>query len=111
MTTIRVRRIRKHAFEAQQGYCHYCKLPMWEEDPDKFAAKYQISLDMVTLFQSTAEHLKPRMNGGKDTRQNIVAACRHCNANRHAQNPITAPDPATYAARVREQMAMGLWTR
>jgi 5-methylcytosine-specific restriction endonuclease McrA len=44
----------------------------------------------------TAEHLVARMDGGRDTRDNIVAACRRCNAARHQLGLGPAPDPTTH---------------
>jgi 5-methylcytosine-specific restriction endonuclease McrA len=57
----------------------------------------------------TAEHLVARMNGGGNTRSNIVAACRRCNASRHALFPVGAPDPETYQAFVLLMREAGLW--
>jgi len=56
----------------------------------------------------TAEHLVARMDGGKDTRQNIVAACRRCNEMRHALFHGAAPDPETYQGFVLLLSAAGL---
>jgi len=57
----------------------------------------------------TAEHLVARMDGGKNTRTNIAAACRRCNADRHALFPAGAPAPETYQAFVLLMRAAGLW--
>lgn len=81
--------LRHHACHAQGGVCFYCHRPMGR--------------------LATAEHLKARMDGGRDTRENIVAACRHCNHQRHALFPGQAPDPETYQAYVLLSVASGLW--
>lgn len=73
----------------QGGICFYCRLPMGKN--------------------VTAEHLVPRMDGGKNTRSNIVAACRRCNALRHGLFPDAAPDPETYQAYVLLMNMAGLW--
>ncbi|MEJ1128404.1 HNH endonuclease [Variovorax sp. CCNWLW225] len=57
----------------------------------------------------TAEHLVARIDSGKNTRSNIVAACRRCNALRHEMFPGAAPDPETYQAFVLLMRAAGLW--
>ncbi|WP_398496086.1 HNH endonuclease [Variovorax sp.] len=40
----------------------------------------------------TAEHLNAQMDGGADSHENIVTACRRCNYRRHALFPGRAPD-------------------
>lgn len=57
----------------------------------------------------TAEHLVARMDGGKDARGNIAAACRCCNAGRHTLFPAGAPEPETYQAYVLLKSAAGEW--
>ncbi|MDR6535601.1 HNH endonuclease [Variovorax soli] len=49
------------------------------------------------LFECTAEHKIACQDGGKDTRANIVAACWHCNHQRHANQPAKALDSLSYA--------------
>jgi 5-methylcytosine-specific restriction endonuclease McrA len=81
--------LRRRAFAAQAGRCFYCHQPMGRD--------------------VTAEHLVARVEGGKDSRANIVAACRQCNAGRHALFPYGAPDPETYQAFVLLMRSAGLW--
>jgi len=81
--------LRRQASREQAGRCFYCLQPMGRD--------------------ATAEHLVARMDGGKDTRGNIVAACRCCNASRHALFPIAAPDPETFQAFVLLMRAAGQW--
>jgi len=57
----------------------------------------------------TAEHLKARMDGGGDAHENVVAACRYCNHQRHARFGPNAPDPSTYGFYVLLMLAAGLW--
>lgn len=81
--------LRYQACRAQGGVCFYCLEPMGAE--------------------VTAEHLRARMDGGRDTRENIVAACRSCNHRRHSLFGLSAPDPGTYGFYVLLMSAAGLW--
>ena len=81
--------LRRHACRAQGGVCFYCHRPMGRE--------------------VTAEHLRARMDGGSHTLENIVAACRYCNHQRHALFSGQAPDPQTYETFVLLMVAAGLW--
>ncbi|SEM25869.1 HNH endonuclease [Variovorax sp. YR750] len=81
--------LRRRAFAAQDGLCYYCLQPMGRH--------------------VTAEHLVARADGGRNTRSNIVAACRRCSASRHALFPAEAPDPETYQAFVLLMRKAGLW--
>lgn len=83
-----LRSLRRRACREQDGRCFYCLQPMTHD--------------------VTAEHLVARMDGGKDTRGNIVAACRRCNESRHALFPGVAPDPETYQSFVLLMAAAGL---
>jgi 5-methylcytosine-specific restriction endonuclease McrA len=86
---LRLQFLRRCACKAQGGQCFYCNQPMGRN--------------------VTAEHLVARMDGGGDTPGNIAAACRHCNAGRHALFPGGAPDPETYQAFVLLMRASGQW--
>jgi len=81
--------LRYHACRAQGGLCFYCRQPMGRN--------------------VTAEHLRARSDGGPDTHENIVAACRYCNLQRHARFAPNAPDPSTYGFYVLLMLAAGLW--
>ena len=85
---LQIKRLRRGACAAQGGLCFYCHQRMGRD--------------------ITAEHLVARMDGGKNTRDNIVAACRRCNAARHALFPGAAPDPETYQGFVLLVAAAGL---
>jgi 5-methylcytosine-specific restriction endonuclease McrA len=100
---------RKSAFIAQSGHCFYCKLPMWESDVESFAKARKISPSQAKLFKCTAEHLKARKDGGKDTKQNIVAACHNCNQKRH--HIKVAPSPDDYRQLVQLGLSSGCWHR
>ena len=49
------------------------------------------------------------MDGGRTIASNIVAACHCCNHGRHAQFPLTAPDPEIYSVFVLVNVAAALW--
>ena len=67
---------RSLAYKRQKGRCYYCRAPIWLENLADFAAKYKITDRQAVRFQCTTEHLKARQDGGTNTRENIVAACR-----------------------------------
>jgi len=81
--------LRRRACREQGGRCFYCLRPMGRN--------------------VTAEHLVARMDGGKDTASNIVAACRRCNEARHALVPGAAPDPETHQGFMLLMVAAGLY--
>ena len=87
----RLRALRRRAFKFQRGLCYYCGLPMWLGSPKLFARAYRMPLKKAGQFRCTAEHLQPRCNGGPATRDNIVAACVHCNMGRHEEKPVVTP--------------------
>ena len=89
MRTSHLQRLREHACRVQRGICIYCGLPMGDD--------------------VTAEHLVARVDGGRNTGGNIVAACRRCNAGRHALFPADPPDPETYQAFVLLMRKAGMW--
>lgn len=89
MRASHLQKLRARSCSMQGGICFYCRLPMGAD--------------------VTAEHLVARMDGGKNTRSNIVAACRRCNALRHGLFPGAAPDPETYQAYVLLMRMAGLW--
>lgn len=80
---------------------------MWDSDPHQFIAQYALTPKQARLLRCTAEHLHPRSEGGKDTKNNIVAACLYCNRTRHAAKvPL---EPSQYQQRVRRLMRRGKW--
>jgi hypothetical protein len=66
------------AFVRQSGRCFYCGFPMWMADPAEFCAHHRLTLAQAHRMRCTAEHLLPREKGGRDSAENIVAACLHC---------------------------------
>jgi 5-methylcytosine-specific restriction endonuclease McrA len=89
MRASHLQKLRARSCCTQGGVCFYCHRPMGKD--------------------VTAEHLVARMDGGKNTRGNIVAACGRCNALRHGMFPGAAPDPETYQTFVLLMRAAGLW--
>ena len=85
-------RQRRAAFDEQDRRCYYCSRRMWWSSPG------EIGPGAKTDLQCTAEHLHARRDGGPNSTTNIVAACRSCNAGRHAMSPPL--DPAEYKAHV-----------
>lgn len=65
-------RLRAHLFERQNGACHYCARPM-------VLREFAIRAEHLRDDDATIEHLVPRVLGGRDTRDNLVAACHRCN--------------------------------
>lgn len=73
---------------------------MWEDSAHDFAQRHRLTLKQSALFQSTAEHLTPVSDGGRDVPENIVAACTYCNAQRHRRRvPLSAPAYEVYVLR------------
>ncbi len=66
----RKKRIRHELAVQQRHRCFYCK---------RFFGPKGTSL------AATIEHLKAKMDGGSDKRDNLAAACRHCNQHRGRQ--------------------------
>jgi 5-methylcytosine-specific restriction endonuclease McrA len=64
-------RLRAKLHERQGGLCHYCERPMTLRT---FHIQEQLRDDDTTI-----EHLVPRVLGGRDIPQNLVAACHECN--------------------------------
>lgn len=83
-------------------------MPMWEDSPSELAIQLQVPTKRLLPLKSTAEHLQAKQDGGKDTRENIVAACLFCNRHRHMSK--TPKDAVSYKAKVLARMARGHWT-
>lgn len=99
--------LRRTAAHAQSNRCHYCQLPVWEGDPSSFMEQYGVSRRQAHLFRCTAEHLLPKSEKGKETRQNIVAACWRCNQTRHRASVPLSPD--VYKGYVEGRLRRGKW--
>lgn len=65
-------RLREHLFQRQQGICHYCGCAMTLRE-------FSMQEHPLRATDATVEHLVPRVLGGRDTRDNLVAACHSCN--------------------------------
>lgn len=98
----RLTKIRRAKMTAQGGRCYYCDLQMWDEAVPSGTSKRR-----PRALQCTAEHLKARRDGGRDTARNIVAACLFCNKARH--HPKVPRTPEEHRAHVRRRMAAGRW--
>ena len=81
---------RIRAYNAQSGRCCYCKWPMWEKsiEPECDALKrmrWFRHLDEhqnLRTFECTAEHIQRRADLGRNSAENIAAACSFCNSSR-----------------------------
>jgi 5-methylcytosine-specific restriction endonuclease McrA len=93
---------------AQGGRCYYCGLPMWDDVVEAASSQrnYQTRRTPKSL-RCTAEHLHARSDGGRDTDENIVAACWYCNSRRHKRK--RPPTPEEHRAYVQKRMAAGKW--
>jgi len=88
---------RQQAFLRQDGRCYYCERRMWLGDKHRAARQ----------LQCTAEHLIARQDGGRDSADNIAAACRFCNAARHRRRrQLTA---AQFRDLVQRRLRQGRW--
>lgn len=103
------RRLRRQAFQQQNCKCFYCQLPIWEDGEEEFCQRFRISVRLAKLLKSTAEHLLAQQDGGKDTAENIVAACAWCNRRRHHGRHLKAPTPANYRCHIAKRVARGKW--
>lgn len=100
-------RHRHSSFIAQSATCYYCEFPLWEGDLDSFARARKIPASKLVLLQCTAEHLLARQDGGKNSKENIVAACLRCNQTRHKLRP--APSPDSYRTLVQKLVRKERW--
>ncbi|MCY1372197.1 hypothetical protein D9M69_593860 [compost metagenome] len=98
---------RAQAFEAQGGRCYYCHLPMWQANPEHFAARHGLTLRQTQALRCTGEHPVAHKDGGGAGDGNIVAACRFCNQARHRRQCYLSPDQ--FKALVRKRLARGAW--
>lgn len=101
-----LKKIRKNKMREQQGRCHYCGLPMWDDDHELNAGGGRGRRPPAEL-RCTAEHLQPRSEGGTDVDANIVAACCYCNQARHKRKRPRTPE--AHRDHIRRRMAKGKW--
>lgn len=103
----KLRKIKNLKFQAQKAQCYYCCQPMWLENPARFAVEHGLTTGNARHLQATAEHLTARCDGGRNTPDNIVAACWFCNSHRHKSNRPMSPE--AYAIKVRARLNSGRW--
>ena len=100
-------RSRTTSLRRQGGRCFYCRVLMWTDDCASFAERHRVSPRVARWLQCTAEHLTARSDGGRDSLENIAAACRLCNHRRHARKK--APAPEAFQTLVRSRVCRGRW--
>lgn len=100
--------LRSKAYRQQNGYCYYCNMPMWDKSPEPLALQYHVPTNRINPLKCTAEHLDARRDGGKDSGDNIVAACHFCNSQRHKYK--IAKEPESYKSKVQTRMRKKGWT-
>jgi 5-methylcytosine-specific restriction endonuclease McrA len=102
----RIQTLRRQAFQRQQGCCFYCSVAMWLKSPSELPG-CPTELVRCARLRCTAEHLSARSEGGRDSAENIVAACAHCNHTRHKRK--RPPQPSAYREEVRDRVLRGAW--
>ena len=109
MSTKTIQRLRRQAFVKQDCLCFYCQLPMWEDDQEKFSSSHGLPARLTKHLRCTAEHLVAQQDEGRDSVENIVAACLWCNKLRHFGRANKASDPIKYKSRVTKLISKGKW--
>jgi|APLow6443716910_1056828.scaffolds.fasta_scaffold65502_2 5-methylcytosine-specific restriction endonuclease McrA len=109
MSANKRQKLRRQAFEKQNCLCFYCQFLMWEKNQEQFAIDHGIPVRLTKHLKCTAEHLVAQQDKGRDTAENIVAACLWCNRLRHKGRQHKAPDPTTYKSIVRRLVQLGKW--
>jgi 5-methylcytosine-specific restriction endonuclease McrA len=99
--------LRSHAFLKQDGFCYYCKQPMWVKNPLELSSKYELPLSKLKKLKCTGEHLVAFKDGGSSTKNNIVAACSFCNQHRHRRK--TNPTPEQFGKMVQYRVSRDRW--
>ncbi|RWC60484.1 MAG: HNH endonuclease [Mesorhizobium sp.] len=105
--TNRLAKLRTAQAVRQNWRCFYCDFPMWDGDPRLMAERYHLPVGLLNRLRCTAEHLKPRTNGGRESLDNIVAACVFCNQTRHKMRDVLSP--VAYQQRVRRRVEARKW--
>lgn len=104
----KIAKLRIQSALIQQCRCFYCGLAMIEPALPQFTPK-ELKPKLQKYLLCTAEHLTARKDQGRDTAQNIVAACWWCNTRRHKGRKENAPNPQQYRQRVQSLMKRGRW--
>ncbi|TGQ72855.1 HNH endonuclease [Mesorhizobium sp. M00.F.Ca.ET.186.01.1.1] len=103
----RLAKFRTAQADKQNWQCFYCGFPMWEGDLALPSEHRRLPIGLLDRFLCTAEHLEPKMNGGKNRPDNLVAACRFCNQTRHKMRDVLSP--AAYQQHVRRRIRARKW--
>jgi len=101
-------KVRRAAFQRQDGLCFYCRRPMWQNHLHHFASGNCLTKAQARKRRCTAEHLLAKCDGGSDNLSNIAAACSYCNERRHQL--ATPPTPDEYRAYVLQELQAGRWS-
>jgi hypothetical protein len=109
MSSKQLRRLRQQAYENQNRRCYYCDFPIWDVDGTGFARAHALPPRFAKYLKCTAEHLVARQDKGRDTADNIVAACSWCNKMRHYRREHQAPHAVTHKSWVSKLVSMGRW--
>lgn len=88
---IKIIHLRRRASKMQGRRCYYCARQMSSQPQ----------------LKCTAEHLVPRSDQGSDSKRNIVAACKFCNAMRHRF--FRHLHPKEYAMTVQRLVSLNQW--
>lgn len=99
-------KLRHQSFQSQAGRCWYCGVRMWVRSPDELGLS-PTKGPSASKLKCTAEHLIARQQGGRDSLENVVAACAHCNQTRHKRK--CPPDPVSYQNQVRHRIEHHKW--
>jgi len=89
-----------HKWKQQEGKCAYCGCSMVRSKDIK-----DILLQSTAHFRSnycTIDHIIPLSREGLHEPENIVLACRKCNARKHNKTP---KEYASYLAEIKEVVA------
>lgn len=109
MSSKRRRKLRQQAYKKQDGRCCYCEYPMWHTDHENFSRLHGLQPNLAKYLKCTAEHKVARQDGGRDSQDNVFAACSWCNRKRHHGRPHNAPDYESYKETVLRRVSMGRW--
>jgi hypothetical protein len=98
---------RSSAFSVQNGFCFYCRQPMWSDDPSELSSEYNISRAQANILRCTGEHLVAYKDDGSSGKENIVAACWYCNQRRHRRK--SNPSIKQYKIMIQRRLKQGRW--
>lgn len=102
----RRQKYREAARLSQNNLCCYCRVTMnWAPEGPRQGGT--ASSKILPFTQCTAEHLMAVSDGGTDSRENIVAACRFCNQNRHRS--ARPKEPGAFKTYVQARVRRGTW--